>query len=773
MQKKIFLILWLSITSLFSSSSQATLDIKQSNYHIGKHLEIYEDKTAQLTFEQVLRLPQEAFYTINSDTCSHQVSNSVFWYRFKVNNSQNRAITNYFMIEQSWIDYVQINIISADKKKYVYEIGDTFDYSTRTLDYYKINQAHSFDTGESLVYIKAKTKEPFVVTLSLLDEKSILSNQTHELMFISLLYGSLLTMLLYNLFLYFSTKKAYYAFYSIYVLSFLIMQVFYSGLSFKYILHDLPEMQNNIISASIFIFSLATLLFARSFLNLKIHHQKLDRIIIYLIYALIFSAIVSTLFGGTKYSGATALVFTVIVGFYVLFIGIYSYFSGNSTAKFFIFGIAFGLIGVASTSLMLFGLIPYTHYAFKSAEIGIIIDTVLLSLALADKIKYTQLQMIKVEESTKAKSAFLSNMSHEIRTPMNAIIGMSHLAMQTDLDEKQKGFIGSINDSAKNLLHIINDILDFSKIEAGKLKIEKIDFDLFKVINGVINLIKFKADEKNIKIKVQYEPNFNANVNGDSLRLHQILTNLISNAIKFTDRGEIKISVKKVEQDLYRFEIQDSGIGITESQQEKLFESFSQADESITRIYGGTGLGLAITKQLVELMGGKIWVESEIKKGSTFIFEIKLTELDKKAHELSYQNESKTDSFKENINTLNGKRILLVEDNKLNQEVIIYLLEESGIIIDLADNGQEGLEMANDNYDLILMDIQMPIMSGYEAAQKIKQNGIKTPIVALSANAMKDDINRSKEAGMVEHLTKPIDFEVLYKILIKYMSDKK
>jgi CheY-like chemotaxis protein/two-component sensor histidine kinase len=353
---------------------------------------------------------------------------------------------------------------------------------------------------------------------------------------------------------------------------------------------------------------------------------------------------------------------------------------------------------------------------------------------------------------------------------MNGIIGMSHLALQTSMDDKTRGYIEKIDDSAKNLLEILNDILDFSKIEAGKLEIEKVNFDLYKTINSIKSIFKYKADEKNIRLEILYGDDVKRNYYGDPARLSQVISNLVGNAVKFTNEGTISIVISKSSNNKLKFEIKDTGIGISKEQCDSLFDAFIQADGTITRRFGGTGLGLSISKQLIELMNGKISVESKEGVGSNFFFEIELIEVQYEQNKLDSIEKNSIESY---INAFEGQHILLVEDNHINQEILIGLLENSGIDIDITNNGQEAIELFNENknkYHLILMDLQMPVMDGIEATKIIRSSDNDIPIIALTANAMTQHIEETKHVGMNDHINKPIVVDKLYNTLSKYLK---
>lgn len=388
--------------------------------------------------------------------------------------------------------------------------------------------------------------------------------------------------------------------------------------------------------------------------------------------------------------------------------------------------------------------------------------------------------MEKAEAASRAKSEFLANMSHEMRTPMNTVIGMSRIALESGELEKIHYCIGRIEDAATHLIAVINDILDMSKIESGKFELRSQQFSFEKMLTRAFNLVSYRMREKHQQFSMEVDSNIPDNMVGDENRLAQVITNLLANAEKFTpESGAIRLSARLLEENegkcVIGISVQDTGIGISQEQQGRLFKPFAQADSGISRRYEGTGLGLAICKSIVELMGGRVWLESQPGQGSRFSFTVALTR--GAGQQPQPDNRQTQPGARMDTSWLHGKRILLVEDLAINREVLMALLRKTKVVFEVAENGQLAVEMFSadpEKYDAILMDIQMPIMDGYEATRQIRALDVawaaQVPIIAMTANVFQEDVLKSRQAGMSDHVGKPLDVDELLHKLHSHMT---
>lgn len=422
-------------------------------------------------------------------------------------------------------------------------------------------------------------------------------------------------------------------------------------------------------------------------------------------------------------------------------------------------------------------------WAFSSAPLGLLPDgrRAVISMAVDVTERKRHEEALKrakeeAEQANAAKSQFLANMSHEIRTPMTGIMGMTDLTLMTDLSEQQREYLEVVKFSTESLLRILNDILDYSKIEAGKLSLEEMPFRLVEVVDEVIGLFSIVAKQKGLKIRVGFDKSIPATLLGDSFRLRQILSNLLGNAVKFTKHGyvNIRIELEEISEKTIKikFIVLDTGIGIAEDKIECLFKSFSQVDNSNTRQFGGTGLGLAISKKLTELMGGEIGVESKIGEGSQFTFTALFVKTEEKIQGRHQELENKL------LGNHERGKILLVEDDEISRKIVEIILRKKGLEVWIAKNGKEAIEIFNKEiFDLIIMDINMPLLDGYSTVAFLRKKeeilNRHTPVIAMTAYAIKGDREKCLASGMDDYISKPIDVQQLNVMINKWIETSK
>ena len=710
--------------------------------------------------------------------------------------------------------WIKIKLFNTTRKSQTLFLHQDLAYTFKNIEYFELNKSNdilnkqvvscnSTDTKEQLngadaiykftlhpqesktIYIHQTTSAYHFYNFSIFSEKESTEYLIYEKVDAVLLVGLLLALALYNFLIFLSSRYKEYLYYTLYLLSSTLWIFYMYGSMAHYfqVYGGIPFRFNfGLLFNPVFL-----TLFVQAIFNTKTvykrEHKFLNSIIIILLLNFIFALVNFSL-------GLQILSLTLNYSM-VIFLGvaISIYLKGNKIIKIFLCAHVFYLVFNVYGLLFYMGMVDFTYISSHAIGIGIIIEALILSYLVSYKfkimnkekeearIKQIDLKIAKhnAESANKAKSEFFANMSHEIRTPMNAVIGFTDLLASIITDKKQKNYLNSIQVAGKSLLKLINDILDLSKIEAGKLEIQYEAVNPLVIINEIKQIFTLKTEKKGLDFIIETDKSLPLTLILDEARLRQILLNLVGNAVKFTDSGYIKLSVKKLDNgknhnklDL-EISIIDTGIGIPSDQIQSIFESFTQQEGQKTRRYGGTGLGLTISRRLMEMMNGEIDVVSTVGQGSCFKLILREVMISTTAIPI----DSAIDLFDLKNIIFDQQKVLVVDDVEPNRRLVKEALSQTGLKISEADNGEQAILVAKEfSPDLILMDIRMPVLDGYEATKKLKADP-KTrdiPIIALTASILNDKLKKIEESGFDSYILKPFNLSELFNELYKYLK---